>query len=44
MLRLQNEREWAMFCEKVLLQLGLAQDPRYDRTRSALPSGPRLTL
>jgi itaconate CoA-transferase len=29
MLGLQNEREWAVFCEKVLLQPNLAQDPRY---------------
>jgi len=29
MLGLQNEREWAVFCEKVLLQPSLAQDPRY---------------
>jgi itaconate CoA-transferase len=29
MLGLQNEREWAVFCEKVLLQPELAQDPRY---------------
>jgi itaconate CoA-transferase len=30
MLGLQNEREWAVFCEKVLLQPELAQDPRYS--------------
>jgi itaconate CoA-transferase len=30
MLGLQNEREWAVFCEKVLLQPKLAQEPRYD--------------
>jgi itaconate CoA-transferase len=30
MLGLQNEREWAVFCEKVLLEPKLAQDPRYD--------------
>lgn len=29
MLGLQNEREWAVFCEKVLLHPKLAQDPRY---------------
>jgi crotonobetainyl-CoA:carnitine CoA-transferase CaiB-like acyl-CoA transferase len=29
MLGLQNEPEWAAFCEKVLLQPKLAQDPRY---------------
>ena len=30
MLGLQNEREWKLFCEKVLLQTGLATDPRFD--------------
>jgi len=30
MLGLQNEREWALFCEKVLLQPALAQDARFD--------------
>lgn len=29
MLGLQNEREWAVFCEKVLLQPELASDARY---------------
>ena len=29
MLGLQNEREWAIFCEKVLLQPELIADPRY---------------
>lgn len=29
-LGLQNEREWGVFCEKVLLQPELAQDPRFD--------------
>jgi len=29
MLGLQNEPEWAVFCEKVLLRPNLAQDPRY---------------
>ena len=29
MLGLQNEREWALFCDKVLLQPALAQDPRF---------------
>ena len=31
MLGLQNEREWALFCEKVLLQPELATDPRFDK-------------
>ncbi|MCD6079254.1 MAG: formyl-coenzyme transferase (Formyl-CoA transferase)-like protein [Ramlibacter sp.] len=30
MLGLQNEREWKLFCEKVLLQPELATDPRFD--------------
>ncbi len=30
MLGLQNEREWKLFCEHVLLQSGLAADPRFD--------------
>jgi crotonobetainyl-CoA:carnitine CoA-transferase CaiB-like acyl-CoA transferase len=29
MLGLQNEREWALFCEHVLLQPELTQDPRF---------------
>lgn len=32
MLGLQNEREWQVFCEKVLDQPALAKDPRYDST------------
>ncbi len=30
MLGLQNEREWAAFCEQILARPGLAQDLRYD--------------
>ncbi len=30
MLGLQNEREWKLFCELVLLQPALAADPRFD--------------
>jgi itaconate CoA-transferase len=30
MLGVQNEREWASFCDKVLGQPGLAADPRFD--------------
>jgi itaconate CoA-transferase len=30
MLGIQNEREWATFCDKVLGQPDLARDPRYD--------------
>lgn len=44
MLGLQNEREWKLFCDKVLLQPALAADPRFDanarrnENRSALRS------
>jgi crotonobetainyl-CoA:carnitine CoA-transferase CaiB-like acyl-CoA transferase len=31
MLGLQNEREWVLFCEKVLGQSDLANDPRFDK-------------
>jgi itaconate CoA-transferase len=31
MLGLQNEREWALFCEKVLGHPELANDPRFDK-------------
>ena len=31
MLGLQNEREWALFCEKVLDKPTLANDPRFDK-------------
>jgi crotonobetainyl-CoA:carnitine CoA-transferase CaiB-like acyl-CoA transferase len=31
MLGVQNEREWAAFCEKVLKQPDLAKDPRFDK-------------
>ena len=31
MLGLQNEREWALFCEKVLDQPDLAKDPRFEK-------------
>jgi itaconate CoA-transferase len=30
MLGLQNEREWAVFCDKVLAQSGLKADPRFS--------------
>ena len=30
MLGLQNEREWKIFCDQVLLQSALAADPRFD--------------
>ena len=43
MLGLQNEREWAVFCEKVLLQPKLAQDPRYGSNSRRAASDPRST-
>jgi len=30
MFGIQNEREWASFCERILLRPALARDPRYD--------------
>jgi len=33
MLGLQNEREWKVFCEQVLLQPALAGDPRFDSNK-----------
>ncbi len=30
MLGLQNEREWRIFCEKVLMRMELADDPRFN--------------
>jgi crotonobetainyl-CoA:carnitine CoA-transferase CaiB-like acyl-CoA transferase len=30
MFGIQNEREWAAFCERILLEPALAKDPRYD--------------
>jgi itaconate CoA-transferase len=42
MLGLQNEREWAQFCEKVMLQPALAKDPRFAST--ALRSAARREL
>ena len=39
MLGLQNEREWAVFCEKVLQQPELAADARYaSNSLTTLPS------
>ena len=34
MLGVQNEREWAMFCQKVLRQPALASDPRFSTVAS----------
>jgi crotonobetainyl-CoA:carnitine CoA-transferase CaiB-like acyl-CoA transferase len=31
LIAIQNEREWAMFCERVLGDASLASDPRFDR-------------
>jgi crotonobetainyl-CoA:carnitine CoA-transferase CaiB-like acyl-CoA transferase len=36
MLGLQNAREWAIFCDKVLGQPALATDPRYDTNAKRL--------
>ncbi len=42
MLGLQNEREWAAFCARVLLQPSLATDPRF--AGNAKRSGERIAL
>ena len=42
MLGLQNEREWALFCNKVLMQPALASDPRFNT--NALRSAQRREL
>jgi itaconate CoA-transferase len=42
MLGLQNEREWAIFCDKVLVQSGLKGDPRFSS--SSLRSNARKEL
>jgi crotonobetainyl-CoA:carnitine CoA-transferase CaiB-like acyl-CoA transferase len=42
MLGLQNEREWVLFCEHVLLQPALARDPRFEH--NALRNDNRLAL
>ena len=42
MLGLQNEREWELFCTKVLLQPELAKDPRY--ASNAVRTAARQTL
>ena len=42
MLGLQNEREWVLFCEKVLMQPALATDTRFDS--SSKRSGARKAL
>jgi itaconate CoA-transferase len=42
MIAIQNEREWALFCEKVLRAPELARDPRFDS--NAVRSANRLQL
>jgi itaconate CoA-transferase len=46
MLGLQNEREWAVFCQQVLLQPALARDARFDANakRSAARSQVRALI
>jgi itaconate CoA-transferase len=39
----QNEREWASLCEKVLGRPELATDPRFDRNSSRVPRDAELT-
>jgi itaconate CoA-transferase len=42
MLGLQNEREWAVFCDKVLMQPALAQDSRFDANAKRSAARPAL--
>ena len=42
MLGLQNEREWVVFCEKVLQQPALAKDVRFDANAKRSASRPAL--
>jgi itaconate CoA-transferase len=42
MLGLQNEREWQMFCEKVLQQPALAKDERFDANAKRSAARPAL--
>jgi itaconate CoA-transferase len=43
MFGIQNEREWASFCAKVLEQPSLATDPRYDNNTKRLAAREELT-
>lgn len=43
MLGLQNEREWRVFCEKVLLQPELAEDPDFNNNTRRTHNRERLT-
>ena len=42
MLGLQNEREWKVFCAKVLRRPGLADDPRFDANARRVANKPAL--
>jgi len=42
-LGLQNEREWAVFCERVLARPGLASDPRFASNSARVANRPELT-
>ena len=42
MLGLQNEREWRVFCSKVLCQPGLATDQRFDANAKRIANKPAL--
>jgi crotonobetainyl-CoA:carnitine CoA-transferase CaiB-like acyl-CoA transferase len=39
---IQNEREWRRFCEQVLGDAGLAQDPRFESNRARVDNRPRV--
>lgn len=42
-LGIQNEREWAKFCEQVLGNAALATDPRFERNSLRVENGAELT-
>ena len=42
-LGIQNEREWATFCEQVLGNAALATDPRFERNSLRVDNGAELT-
>ena len=43
MFGLQNEREWALFCDKALAMPGLATDPRFDANAKRVAARAELT-
>jgi len=42
LISIQNEREWAMFCETILGDAALARDPRFDSNSARVANRPAL--